>query len=313
MASPHPMQSLKIFFTGAFSSSYAAGNMLAQASLLLLTGMGTIIAFRSGSFNLGGEGQVYASAAASVSVALALGNTSLPPLAGIVLIISAGTLCGAVLAAISGLSRLKWQADELITSFMIGAAAIPLVNYFFQHTIPDPGSSLLRTPFIASNLQLSRILPPSLLSLGALVALAVWAVGCIFIDHGIYGSRLKLAGSCPDFADSEGLPTKKIRANGFIISGALHGFAGSLLVAGMYHAGIVGFSQGLGWNGIAVALIAGNHPKRLLPAAILFSCIVTGAKQASILSNLHLDAGILLQAIVFLVITIQITRTRRQA
>lgn len=76
----------------------------------------------------------------------------------------------------------------------------------------------------------------------------------------------------------------------------------------MYHAGIVGFSNGYGWNGIAVALIAANRPRRLLPMALLFSFIIAGSRQTMMLTPFRLDVAPLLQAMVFLGITVRGSR-----
>ncbi|MFW6364013.1 MAG: ABC transporter permease [Spirochaeta sp.] len=313
LGAENPAGSIRDFFTGPVSSPYALGNMLAQTALLLLTGLGAITAFQVGSFNLGGEGQVYTGAAAAVAAALFLAGTALPAPLAILCILAAGTAAGAGIAAVSGLSRMWWNADELITSFLVGAAAIPAVHYLFQGPLFDSSANLLRTPYIHERFRLPVLLPPSHLSTAAVAAVICWLLFCLILDRGVIGSRFRIVGSSPAFAETEGLPVRRIRAEGFILSGALHGAAGSLLVVGMYHAGIVGFSAGYGWNGIAVALIAANRPKRLLPAALLFSFVIAGARQTIALNQLRLDIAPILQALVFLFITSRIVTGRQEA
>ncbi len=309
--SGQPILTLRYFFTAPFSSPYAWGNLLAQTSLLLLTGIGTISAFRCGSFNLGGEGQMYASSAAAIAVAIALERSGVNGVVGIITLLLTGTLCGALIAAISGYARMRWGASEMISSFLTGSALFPIVDNLFRGPLLDPQSNLLQTVSIASKFQLQELLSPSRLSFGAAIAFAVWLFSSIYYDHGKFGTRLRLSGENPEFALTEGLNVKKLRAQGFILSGAFHGLAGALLLVGMFHSGIIGFSAGYGWNGIAVALIAANRPKRLLPAALFISFITSGSQQAAALSSFRIDASLFLQGILFLLITIQWRNARK--
>ncbi|MCF6334545.1 MAG: hypothetical protein L3J12_02250 [Spirochaetales bacterium] len=101
LSSEDPLQSITFFFTGPFQSTYNLGNMLDNTAMLILTGLGMSIAFRAGTFNLGGEGQVYAGAITAVIISLNIGNTA--GFTGIVIVLTAGLLTGALIAGISSI------------------------------------------------------------------------------------------------------------------------------------------------------------------------------------------------------------------
>ncbi|GAB6091376.1 ABC transporter permease [Spirochaeta dissipatitropha] len=312
VSSDQPAAAVRAFFLGPFSSIYAFGNLLSQSALLLLSGLGAVLAFQTGSFNLGGEGQVYAGSAVAVALALFLGPGSLPGWLIIAVVCIGGGSAGAGIAGLSAYSRKRWNADELITSFLIGSAMFPLVDYLFRELLYDSSSSMIRTPYIAEKVRFTQILQPSVLSAAALLALLIWLISTLYMEKGVRGTRYRLTGNHPEFAAAEGLQIRSIRSSAFTISGALHGIAGALLVTGVHHAGILGFSAGYGWNGIAIALIAGNRPLKLLPAALFFSYIIAGSRQALVVSNLRLDISSILQAMIFLLVTVQATRRRKE-
>lgn len=311
VSSDQPVTAVRAFFLGPFSSIYAFGNLLSQSSLLLLSGLGAVLAFQTGSFNLGGEGQVYAGSAAAVAIALALGPGSIPGWLIIAVVCLGGGFAGAGIAGLSAYSRKRWNADELITSFLIGSAMFPLVDYIFRDLLYDSSASMIRTAYIAEKVRFAQILQPSILSAAALLAFMIWLISSLYMEKGVAGTRYRLTGTHPEFAAAEGLQIRSIRASAFTLSGTLHGIAGALLVTGVHHAGILGFSSGYGWNGIAIALIAGNKPLKLLPAALFFSYIIAGSRQALVISNLRLDISSILQAVIFLLVTVQATRWRK--
>ncbi|MBE3132331.1 MAG: ABC transporter permease, partial [Acidobacteria bacterium] len=84
-----------------------------------------------------------------------------------------------------------------------------------------------------------------------------------------------------------------------------NGLAGGLLVLGTYGASIKGFSAGMGWNGIAVALIARNSPLGVIPAALLFAYLESGAKAAMLRSDVTFEIAAIAQSFIFYFVTAQ--------
>ena len=303
LSSRDPMGALHSFIFSPLTNVYHLGNMLSYASLLLLTGGGVVLAFSSGSFNLGGEGQTYLAALITTIVL----SYSVPlPLAFAAAAAAAGAMAG-----LSGLLRYRLGADELITSFLLSAATIPVVDYLISGPLRDRGSSLLATPFIRESARLSRILEPSQLSTVIILALAATVVLYVVLRYTIFGYEVRIIGQNRDLARYGGLPIGTLTILPLTLSGVWHGLAGAALVTGVHYRAITGFSGGLGWNGIAVALIARNNPALLIPAALLFSYLNTGSSTAVLEHQVTWEFGAILQAVVFLFVTAETLRRRK--
>ncbi len=90
-----------------------------------------------------------------------------------------------------------------------------------------------------------------------------------------------------------------------ILSGALHGLGGGLAVVGTHHMALKEFTFGIGWNGIAVALIAKNHPLGVVPAALFFAYLDAGAKAAMLHSDVTFEIAAIIQSVIFYLVTAQ--------
>ena len=88
-----------------------------------------------------------------------------------------------------------------------------------------------------------------------------------------------------------------------VLSGALHGLAGGLAILCTQHMAVKEFSFGMGWNGIAVSLIAKNNPLAVVPAAVFFAWLEAGAKAAMLHSDVTFEIAAIVQSVIFYLIT----------
>ncbi|WP_010254697.1 ABC transporter permease [Treponema primitia] len=299
-----PQTSLIAFFISPWASPWFLGNTLDGIALLLTASMGITIAFRGGCFNLGAEGQVYLGgiAASAVLLSPASGNGA-----------SAGLLClaclaamaaGGAMGALSGILKRRFGANELITSFLLSAALVPVADYLISGPLRNPGGNLLATQRFAANRLLPRLLPPSNLSLSFVFALGLILLGHIFLYKTVWGYRFKTAGSAPEFARYGGINPEQRWIPAMTVSGSLAGLAGFFAVAGTYGLCHQGFSGGLGWNAIAVALIARNRPLALIPAALIYGWLKAGSESALLARGLNFETSAFIQAVVLILATI---------
>jgi simple sugar transport system permease protein len=277
-----------------------------NASIPLIFGaLGVTIAMKAGNLNLGGEGQIYLSAFITVAVALALSNTVFSGFGVIIAIIAcfAGALCSGFLAAFSGFCKAKWNTSELITTFLLSCAVIPVVNYLVTVPFLDPETSLISTKKIAENMRLILILKPSSLSIGIFIALLFVFIVHIFITKTKPGYEFRMAGNNELFARYGGINTKLNTVLAMLFSGFLYGLAGSIMVMGTHHAVIKEFSAGLGWNALAVALIARFYSPAVIPAAIFFAWLGAGSRIAMQNTGLTMEVASIVQAVVLFLCT----------
>jgi simple sugar transport system permease protein len=122
------------------------------------------------------------------------------------------------------------------------------------------------------------------------------------------GYEIRMAGDNETFARYGGINTKLNTILAMFMSGAFYGLAGGLAVFGTYYGTIKEFSSGMGWNGLAVALIARFQPLAVIPASIFFAWIGSGARIAMQNSDTTFEVASIVQSVVFFLITSLILR-----
>jgi simple sugar transport system permease protein len=295
--SDKPAETLKVFFIGPWSNPWFLGNTLDSMALLLTASLGAVVAFRGGCFNLGGEGQIYLGGCAAAAVLL----WALPIPGPLLLFFAAlaAAAAGGAMGGISGLFRKQLGANELITSFLIATAIRAPANYIVS-VLHDPEENLLATKKIAGERLLLKILPPSALSVSIIIAVFLVILFYLFLHRTTLGYRFRISGAAPDLALFSGIAAEKRFFPAMAVSGGLSGIAGFFAVAGTYGICYQEFPAGLGWNAIAMALIAGNEPLLLFPAVFVFSALKAGSDAAMLQAGFGFETAAFIQAAVLL-------------
>lgn len=308
-AAEDPASAFRAFFVSPFTRPVVLANLIELAAAPGLCALGTALVFRSGDFNLGGEGQAYAGGTAAVLILLAA--PFLPGPAGLAVGLLAGAAAGAASAMPSALSRRTRGADVLLSTFLVSQTLVLALDWAIAGPLRDPSSNLIATPLVAAAYRLPRPFPPSGLSFAPLLAVAAAFLMDRFLRTSRRGLELNLYGRNPVFAASVGF---RVRAYAFwplLASGALNGLAGALLALGGNGRAVRGMTGGIGWNGISIALLAGNDPRWVLPAALFFAWLETGSRQVSILADISADVGTVAKALVLLLATARFLGRRR--
>jgi simple sugar transport system permease protein len=304
IGSPSFSDAVRAFFFQPLANRYYLGNMLSVMGYLLLAALGIVIAFRGGLYNLGGEGQIFTGALVGTLAGLAV--PELPSVAGTLVVLSAATATGALLAGLSGLLRRVWRTPELITSFLLSAALIPVGEYLITGPANDPDRNLLATATLPEPYWLPRLLVPSELNVAFLVALVGAVLVYLAMFYTVRGYELRLYGLNEEFAVYAGINATTYSVGAMGLSGALHGLTGGLMIVGTYHAAISGFTGGLGWNAIAVALVGRLHPLGAVVAALVFAYLDAGAKASMLHTDFTFELGTIIQAVILLLVTASI-------
>ncbi|MDD4574146.1 MAG: ABC transporter permease [Sphaerochaeta sp.] len=304
--SKSPGKTLRYFFLGPLQSRYYFGNMLNSAIPLIFGGLGVSLAMQSGNFNLGGEGQIYGGALITTLCTIYFAPLGI---VGALLALFAGASAAGALAGFSGFLRMKWNTSELITSFLISNAVLLVVNYLIAGPFLDPSTSLIATRKIPEAFRLSALLPPSNLSTALFFALVAVIIVHIYLYKTKSGYELRMTGLNSRFAKYGGINTKKFIVLPMFLSGFLYGLGGGFAIYGTYFASIKEFSAGMGWNGLAVALIAKNKPSAVIPAALFFAYIEAGARSAMLHSDVTFEIAAIVQSIIFFLISSEVLLT----
>ncbi|MCF7953121.1 MAG: ABC transporter permease [Spirochaetales bacterium] len=304
-----PISMLSSFFLGPFNSSYSIGSIIAKAALLMTAGTGVAVAFRGGLFNLGGEGQVYGGAVAAVVLSLYMPR--LPGILGILIILTAAMILGSAIAAVSGILKHYFSIHELISSFLLSGGLVYIFDFLITAPLRDPNSFLIATPLIPQKFWLSEITASSALTSSIFLALGITAAGQFWMFHSIAGYKIRLFGANPSCAEYGGISAKKQTILAMSISGGLYGLTGALAVLGIHHQGIQGFTSGLGWDGITVALAAGISPIYTVLSAFLIAFIDSGIEASMAGSSITYDLGLIIKGTILVLVTLKLSAGKR--
>ena len=301
VGSSDPAHALRAYFVSPFSNRFFFGNMLSSSGYLLVAAIGIVVAFRAGLYNLGGDGQIYVGALAGTMVGLAL--PGLPGPVGTFVLLTAAAATGALMAGASGVAKHLWDAPEIITSYLLSAAMIPVADYAISGPLRDPSRSLLASARIPDAYRLAQLLPPSDLNTSAIVAVVLAIALLAWIRRTTRGYELRMVGLNRDFAAYVGISRAGYTIGALAVSGALHGLSGGLMIVGTYHAAVSGFSLGIGWNAIAVALVARLDPLLAIASALLFGYLEAGARTAMLQTDFTFQLGMVVQAVILFFVT----------
>jgi simple sugar transport system permease protein len=296
----NPLTVYGAMVAGVFGNAYGWGQVLFKATPLIFTGLAVAVGFRAGLFNIGAEGQAYLSAFAMGAIGGWLAP-SLPPLLVTPLLLVVGVVVGGLYGAIPGFLKARFGAHEVINTIMLNFVAFALVNYWGHsayvaetvHTVGLPQPAML--PRLDVWFPFFRGSP---VNVSLLLALAVATGVGYLLWRTSFGYELRGVGHNAPAAEYGGVNVPAMWTKTMAISGALAGLVGANFVLGYKGYFESGFTTGVGFLGIAVALLGRTHPAGVIIAAIFFGALSHGGLVINTLVPKELVE--ILQAIVIL-------------
>ncbi|MDU5807384.1 MAG: ABC transporter permease [Peptoniphilus harei] len=294
MSGTNPVEAYKVIFLGAFGKPKYISWTIVKAVPLILTGLSVAFAFNTGLFNIGAEGQYIVGSIGALVVGLLL---DLPPVIHGLVALLVGALCGYLWGAIVGILKAKFQVNEVISSIMMNWIAFYLSNYLLSFPIlrsiesdnsyPIKQSASIKIAgawkmsesgraYLAQHKFLKDILNPPL-NFGIIIAIIAAIVVWYILKKTTLGYELRAVGFNEKAAEYGGIDINKSIVKSMGIAGILAGLAGAITVLGVSgDIGIMAAQEGYGFDGMAVALIAGNNPLGTIPAALLYAGLTYG-------------------------------------
>lgn len=295
--------------TEAFGPIDAWDVVLHDMTLLLLTGLSVAVALQAGLFNIGAVGQLLVGALAAAWVGAREGVPS-----GLHLSIAllAGAGAGAAWAFVPVWLKVKRGAHEVISTIMFNYIALYFTHWLVTERLKDPAGDAPQTAIIADAAQLPMLREEFLqASWGLGIALAA-AVGLwLVLYRSVWGYETRATGANRDAADAAGAPTARRMIEAMLLSGAFAGLAGAIEVCGTQHRFFEGFPGDYGFDGIAVALLAGNHPVLAVLSAWVMSALRSGTFQLHALTGAPKEIATIVQAALILYVAAIYLRKRR--
>lgn len=270
----NPLIAYWALLKGAFGSADAIAFALNKSTPYILAGVGVAICFRSRVINIGGEGQIAIGGIAASWMALKF--PYLPSLVLIVAALLASAIAGAAWAGLAAIIRLKRGVHEVLGTLMLNFVGTLFVSEVLHGPMGEVGAGFPQSPLFDQAAWLPTFFGTDL---HAGIAVAVMAVFLchVLLWHTPFGFRLRLLGSSHTAAAYAGVPFARAVLEIMFLAGGLAGIAGGIEVLGVHYRLIQGFSQGFGFNAVAIALLAGLNPIAVLPAGLFFGFLEAGA------------------------------------
>jgi simple sugar transport system permease protein len=292
----NPVTAYIALIQGAFGNLFSIGETLENTTPLILTGLAVAFAFRTKLFNIGAEGQFLMGALAATWVGV---NLPLPPVIHLIVALLVGTIVGGLWGGIAGLLKATRGVHEVISTIMLNFIALFFVSYMVTGPMKEVSDlDIPQTARVAASAQLLKILPPSRLSAGIIIALL--AAGFIWwlLWKTTIGYEVRAVGLNPFAAEYAGIKPNYNVFLAMLISGGLAGLGGGIIITGLFYRYQHGFEPGYGFTAIAVALVGRNNPPGVVLAAFLFATLSQGALGMQNVAGVPQDTVLIIQALV---------------
>ncbi len=277
---------------------------LTYATPLIIVSIGVGIAFQTGLFNIGANGQAVIGGIAGTAFGSML---HMPTIIHLPLTLLMGIAGGMLVGAVPGLLKAYTGAHEVIVTLMFNYVTYSVLLFMVLSTpFQQPGQA----NDIGRTLDPSAILAPLFgttsglrISYGIFVAAIVVVFAWWLLDRSSLGFDFRITGANPSAARASGINAKRVIVLAFLISGGLAGLAGVVQVASTTHYIDGGFligSAGIGFTAITVALLGRNRPMGIVWAALLFAALGVGGRNMQSLTGIPLDLATVIQSAIVL-------------
>jgi ABC-type uncharacterized transport system permease subunit len=291
-----PLVAYGALIEGAIGSPDAIVSTLVNATPLLFGGLAVGFGFKAGLFNIGAQGQFLVGALGAVIVGVWLADA--PPIVAIPLATLAGFIAGGLWGFVPGFLKAVSGAHEVVSTIMMNYIAVALLAALVSGPLKVPKSPSPVT-FDVGNAALPVIIGRNGhlgIVLAVLAAIFVWWL----LYRTTWGFEVRAVGANPDASRYAGMRPKAIIVATMSFSGALAGLAGTSVLLGVTHSMTSSFGTTVGFDSIAVALLARSNPLTTIFAALLFGGMRAGAGLMQIRAQIPVELVDVLQAVILL-------------
>jgi ABC-type uncharacterized transport system permease subunit len=237
--------------------------------------VGIALCFRGRVMNIGAEGQLAIGGAAASAVALAAGGA--PAWVVLPLSMLAGGVGGAAWAGIGAGIRVFRGVNEVLVTLLLNFIALLVVAELLHGKMGEEGAGFPQSPLFENSAWLPKLVPGTDLHLGIALAVIAALAGNYLLWRTTLGFRWRVAGASVSAARYAGISPGRTVFSLMAAAGALAGLAGAIECLGVHYRLIEGFSAGFGFNAVAVALMGALNPLYVIPSALFFGFLETGA------------------------------------
>lgn len=298
-----PLRSLGVLISGGFGFSgkvWPIFMTLGSSTPLILTGLAAMLCFKVGVFCIAQEGQYVFGAI----MAAWLGATlKLPPVIAVPFIMLASMAAGGLYGVIPAVLKVKLGVNEIISSIMLNNISTLVLEYMVAFPLRADAGQKAQSEVISKGYWLPQFIYGSRWGVSFLIAIALIVFFYFYIYKTRWGYEMRMVGENRRFADYGGIKSGNVIIRSLVISGAIAGLAGCMEVLGNYHRIMTGFSSGLGFDGLSVAMLGMSNPIGVVIVSFLLAGIRQGA-QLGLQLSLQIPrelGGVLIAMVIFFV------------
>lgn len=301
----NPFDAYWALLRGMFGSGGRVAGSVAKSVPYIGSALALAFAMRAGLFNIGAEGQMLVGGLSAAWAGTWTFMYDVPSIIAVPIIIVAGFVGGAAWGTVPGVLRAKTGAHEVITTIMLNWIALFGCRWIAESRDPvvllDASASVPRTKVISDTAFLPRFVssnPP--LHAGLIVMVATAVVVWWVLRRTTFGFATITTGTNPNAAHYAGINVNRMLIMAMLISGGCAGLAASSEVAGTNHFYQPGAFANIGFDGIAIAMLARANPLAILPSALLWGALRAGAPLMQREAGVSIDVVRIIQALVLL-------------
>lgn len=290
-----PVACYSALFAGMFGNWDNIAATLGTSTPLILAGLAMAVASRSGTFNIGVEGQIIGGAFAAALVGIYV--KGLPFYVHIPLCFLGAAVVGGLWGALVAWLKRILGVSELIIAIMLNYIMSYLIDYLLVYHFAVEGM-VVRTEYIQPSATLTPLAPLSRLNMGFFLALVLAAFVWWLLYKTVLGYEMRACGYNVHAAETAGINTRVISLLSMFISGAIAGTAGAIEVMGVHNYYIAEMTTGYGFTGIAVGIMGNSTPLGTLVSGLIFGALRAGSTNMSRLTTAPKEFISILQALV---------------
>ncbi len=292
----NPVETYLELFNYSLGSFYSLTITLNNSVPLILTGLSASIAFASGPVNLGQPGQFLIGALFATVGGLYL---DFPPIVMIPTLILLALIGGALWSGLAALMRRWFNMDEFITTLMLNMIADYFTYWAISHPFFDQGAYSPMTPVINQKGWMPEF---GDFNTNIIILVIVFIIVWFISRKTIAGYEWRISGQNSLFARLGGCKINKNYMVVMLLTGALAGLAGGLVVMSGPHRFLKGLGANYAWDGIMVAMVANNGIVATLLYGLFFAVLQTGALGMELITNVPSEFIMVLQAVIVLIV-----------
>lgn len=296
LAGNDPLESYKLLFWGAFGSIDRIAETLVKTSILIIISLGVSVAFKAQIWNIGSEGQFIFGAIFAFIIAFYFKDSYL------LLVLSAigGFIGGAFWGSIVGFLKVRFNANEVITTLMLSYIAMYFLQWLVRNPLNDPdGYGFPQTPVLGTLMRLPIIIPGTRLHAG--IFIAIFLVIIIYLLWRTkLGFSIQLVGESQGVSKYSGINVNKTIILTMLISGGLAGIAGWTEIAGVHYRLLDNIGYGYNALAIVAALLGNLNPIGILVSSFFFSALMVGGSTMQRLAGVPFSIIHIIQGVVII-------------